>query len=288
MSTIVQLLQGSPEWLAYRRTLRNASESPAVLGVSPWVTPYQLWLSKTGRDEPQTNAAMRHGSALEPLARHAYEVETGHVMQPLVLQDGPYSASLDGMTLGGELIVEIKAPVRGQQSSLWRAVAGGEVPEHYFVQIQHQLMVSAALAAHLWVFDGERGLLREIRPDAATFDRIRAGWEDFAVYLQADVPPPLSEADTATRNDTPWLDAAAVYLSAKQQADAAAAALAAARENLTALSRHPRESGGGVSVTRYWKAGSVDYKRVPELQGVDLDRYRAAAREEVRIGLEAR
>jgi hypothetical protein len=38
-----------------------------------------------------------------------------------------------------------------------------------------------------------------------------------------------------------------------------------------------------VSVTRYWKAGNVDYKRVVELKGVDLERYRGKGREEVRV-----
>lgn len=41
---------------------------------------------------------MRRGTALEPKARQAYEEHTGLVMQPLVLQDGLYSASLDGMS----------------------------------------------------------------------------------------------------------------------------------------------------------------------------------------------
>ncbi len=35
--------------------------------------------------------------------------------------------------------------------------------------------------------------------------------------------------------------------------------------------------------TRLWKRGSVDYRRVPELVGVDLEVYRSAAREEVRV-----
>ena len=173
MSTIVNLVQGSKAWHAHRRGLRNASETPAVLGISPWMTPYQLWLLKTGRAETEINSAMRHGTALEPLARHAYEVETGHVMQPLVLQDGLYSASLDGMTLAGDLIVEIKCPVRGQASALWKAVAGGEVPAHYLSQIHYQLMVCGAIEAHLWVFDGERGLLRAVKPDLAAEARIR-------------------------------------------------------------------------------------------------------------------
>ena len=43
MSTIVKLVQGSPAWHEHRRHHRNASETPAVLGLSPWMTPHQLW-----------------------------------------------------------------------------------------------------------------------------------------------------------------------------------------------------------------------------------------------------
>ena len=49
MTQIVKLVQGSPEWHEHRRNHRNASETPAVLGVSPWTTPFQLWQIKTGR-----------------------------------------------------------------------------------------------------------------------------------------------------------------------------------------------------------------------------------------------
>ena len=57
----------------------------------------------------------------------------------------------------------------------------------------------------------------------------------------------------------------------------------AARSQLIALATHTKESGFGVSVTRFWKQGNVDYKKVPELQGCDLNLYRGTTREEVRI-----
>ena len=63
MSTIVKLVQGSAEWHEHRRNHRNASETPAVLGVSPWMTPYQLWQIKLG--------AGRAGSHAGDAARHA-------------------------------------------------------------------------------------------------------------------------------------------------------------------------------------------------------------------------
>ena len=283
MSTIIQLIQGSPEWLAYRLGMRNASETAAVLGLIPWTTPYQLWLLKTGRQQQAVTTAMQHGTDLEPAARTAYEEQTGHVMQPLVLQDGPYSASLDGMRLEGDLILEIKCPVRGTRSDLWQDVAAGQVPEHYRVQVQHQLMVSGAPVAHLWVFDGAQGLLCPIARDEEVMLRIRQGWEQFQTHLDTDTPPPLTDADTVLREDADWSQAALAFAEAKRLADLADAALAQAREALVSLAGHPREQGSGVTVTRYWKAGNVDYKKIPALKGLDLGAFRGNAREEVRV-----
>jgi putative phage-type endonuclease len=283
MSTIINLVQGSAAWLEYRRSMRNASETAAVLGISPWVTPYQLWLLKTGRKVQAVNAAMLNGTALEPEARSAYELETGHVMQPLVIQDGDYSASLDGITLQGDLIVEIKVPMRGASSSLWQAVAAGSVPGHYGAQLQHQLMVSGAAAAHLWVFDGSRGLLRVIERDESAMATIRDAWDGFSRFLATDTPPPLLPADTVLRDDAAWATAARAYAKAKQATLVADEALEGARQALVRLAGHAREEGAGVAVTRFWKAGNVDYKKVVELRGVDLKVYRGKAREEVRV-----
>jgi putative phage-type endonuclease len=199
MTTIVKLVQGSPEWHEHRAKYRNASETAVVMGASPWQTPYQLWELRTGRRQPEVNAAMARGTALEPQARAAYEALTGHVMQPLVLVDGAYSASLDGLTFDGELIVEIKCPVRGCTSTLWKA----QIPAHYD---EHQLMVSKAAMAHLYVFDGEQqeGLLLEVAADPARWKRIQQAWDDFMRCLATDTPPDLTERDKVIRKDEEW------------------------------------------------------------------------------------
>jgi len=128
MSMIVKLVQGSVEW---HELQRNASETPIVLGVSPWTRPYQLWQQKLGLATQEINSAMLHGTELEPAARAAYERLTGLVMQPLVMVDGDYSASLDGMTLAGDRLVELKCPFKGRQSTLWKSVEERRLPEHY-------------------------------------------------------------------------------------------------------------------------------------------------------------
>lgn len=56
---------------------------------------------------------MQRDANLEPVARAPYEVQTGNIMQLPVLQNSAYSASLDGVTLEGDMIVEIKCPGAG-------------------------------------------------------------------------------------------------------------------------------------------------------------------------------
>ena len=283
MNAILKLVQGTQEWHQHRAMSRNASETPAVLGVSPWQTPYQLWLLKTGRAEQKVTPAMTRGTDLEPAARAAYELKTGNIMEPLVMQDGEYSASLDGITLAGDLVLEIKCPFKGRDSDLWKAVQLGQIPDYYGWQIEHQLMVAGARLAHLWVFDGTEGILLEIASRPERWPEIRNAWDKFVQFLDSDTSPPLTEGDTRVREDQEWRDAAARYLAAKQQSEVCATAMDEAKAALVALASHPSESGCGVSVSSFWKRGSVDYKKVPALTGVDLEKYRGASRMETRV-----
>ena len=254
-----------------------------MLGVSPWVTPYDLWLQRTDRAQPQVTPAMIHGTQLEPAARAAYEELTGNVMQPLVLVEGEYSASLDGITLEGGLILEIKSPFKGRDSEVWKQAEAGVLPEHYRWQVEHQLMVSDAALAHVYVFDGVEGILIEQRPRRADWASIESAWNDFMRFIAEDLPPPLTDRDTVVRTDREWELAAAAYIQFKNEAEAVATRLDEAKAQLVGLASHTSEKGAGVRVSRYWKAGSVDYKKVPELAGVELEQYRGASREEVRV-----
>jgi putative phage-type endonuclease len=283
VSTIVRVAQGSPEWHDHRRRYRNASETPAVLGVSPWKTPYQLWQLKLGLVEQEVTPAMLRGTELEPVARAAYERQTGRVMQPLVVVDGEYSASLDGMTLGGERIVEIKCPVKGKDSTLWKTVEAGRLPEHYQWQVEHQLMVTKAALADVFLFDGANGILLEVAPDVRSWPRIHAAWDEFANFVASKTAPPLSKGDVRERSDTEWTSAAAHFMEVKLFADQAQSALTKAKDRLVSLASHTSETGGGVTVTRYWKQGAIEYKKIPDLRSIDLEQYRSAAREETRV-----
>jgi len=155
------------------------------------------------------------------------------------MQDGLYSASLDGITLAGDLIVEVKCPFRGRQSKLWRGAREGNVPAYYVAQIQHQMVVSGASEAHLWVYVEGEGLLLTLRRDEAAMEAIRGVWDTFSLYLDGDNPPPLSDADSAQRDDPAWGKAAAAFVVAKRNVDSSNEALDAARQRLVDLAMHP-------------------------------------------------
>ena len=67
------LVQGSPEWLAYRAGHFNASDAPAMMGVSPYKTRAQLLHEMhTGLTAPvdaQTQRIFDDGHRFEALAR---------------------------------------------------------------------------------------------------------------------------------------------------------------------------------------------------------------------------
>ena len=226
---------------------------------------------------------MLRGTHLEPAARAAYEALTGQVMQPLVLVEGQYSASLDGLTLAGDRVLEIKCPFNGRASSLWQTVSDGQLPGHYGIQIQHQLMVTRAAVCDVFVFDGTEGVLLEVTPEPSKWPRIRAAWDEFMLCVATSQPPPLTDRDTKLRDDPEWLEAAAAYLELRAKSEELGTVLEKAKARLVGLASHAKEQGGGLSVTRVFKRGHVEYKRVPALAGVDLEAYRTASREEVRI-----
>lgn len=73
------------------------------------------------------NYAIQRGTELEPAARAAYDLATGNIMEPIVMVSGDYTASLDEVSLPGDLILEVKCPVKGQESETWNGAEAGNI-----------------------------------------------------------------------------------------------------------------------------------------------------------------
>lgn len=99
-----QLIQGSKEWHEHRLAHFNASDAPAMLGISPYKTRTQLLHEMATRivDAEFDGATQRRfddGHRFEALARTIAESIIGDDLYPVVCSEGKLSASFDGVTL---------------------------------------------------------------------------------------------------------------------------------------------------------------------------------------------
>lgn len=206
---LLNLAQGSPEWLAHRATCWNASEAAMMLGVSPYLTRSALvkWRA-TGIAPEYDDATLRafaEGHRAEALARPLAETMLGEDLYPCVgVIDGTkYSASLDGITLDGKTVFEHKLLNEELREAIRPNNSIMAIPEFHRIQMEHQCLVSGAervlFMASEWDRDGD--LIEERHcwyyPDADLRARIVAGWAQFDADVDAYVPQETRPAAVA-------------------------------------------------------------------------------------------
>ena len=139
---MINIKQNTPEWLEIRKNCIGASDLAAILGVSPWMTAFDLWEIKMGLREVTQTSAMKRGADMEEMARLSYIFLTGHHVEPTVLfhKELPYMmASLDGYNASLPVAVEIKCGNKGDHINAGKK---GKIPEKYYPQLQHQIEVA--------------------------------------------------------------------------------------------------------------------------------------------------
>ena len=142
---IVELTQGTPEWHAHRRNHFNASDAPAMMGVSPYKTRAQLLKEVATGITPDideaTQARFDAGHLFEELARkYIAENIIGEDLFPCVGTVGKFSASFDGLTMLNDVVFEHKT----LNSKIEQYTCAGDIDLMYRIQMEQQLMVSNA------------------------------------------------------------------------------------------------------------------------------------------------
>lgn len=185
------------EWLEARKSTIGASEAATVLGLNPWQTPLELYLSKLGLANPVPETpAMTWGTRLEPLIAEEYSRTSGFgfVAEQLFVRSPTndfMSATLDRVRDDGR-VVELKTcGHRGAHE--WGEHGSDEVPHRYLVQVIHQLIVTGTDVADLAVLIAGQ----EFRTYTISLD------EDIAAHIIA-----TEEAfwDRVLRRDPPPID----------------------------------------------------------------------------------
>jgi putative phage-type endonuclease len=190
-----------------RSLFLGGSDAAAVIGVSPWATPVELWMQKTGRtpkEKPDAAQQRRfdRGHKLEPFIREmaidklraeGHKVELLASNQRYVDPEFPFlSCEIDfELLLDGEHINCDAKSVSGFARKKWGEVDTEDVPIEYAAQFMHGLMVTGrrrCLVAALRSFD-DVDIFWTIRDDetiAAMRPKLVSFWVD---HVLADVPP---------------------------------------------------------------------------------------------------
>lgn len=195
--------QNTPDWEEARRNKIGASDAPIILGESPWCTPWLLWMRKKKLlPDQKVNEAMKRGNEMEGKARKAFEKASGLLMEPKVVFYGDdFMASLDGITMEEDAIVELKCPSK----EVHEMARVGKIPPYYMIQVQHQLMCTKLQIGHyasyyetvvgydvlgVPIIEGEI-LIVIVNRDDEMIERIKDECEGFL----GDDPPPTCEKD---------------------------------------------------------------------------------------------
>ena len=203
---IHNLAQGTPEWHAYRANHFNASDAPAMLGLSPYKSRSELLHElATGQVKAVDTGTQRRfddGHRFEALARPLAEKIIGEDLYPVTGSEGKLSASFDGLTMAEDTAFEHKTLNESLRYTPWDEGNGDHLPEHYCVQMEQQLLVSGAERVLFMASKWNGDELVEERhcwyaSDPAMRARIIAGWEQFTKDLEAYVPPEVIVPVTA-------------------------------------------------------------------------------------------
>lgn len=276
------LVQGSPEWLEFRRSRIGASDIPIIMEVSPWKTPYQLWLEKIGETTNAVNSAMQRGTDMEETARQAFILETGIAVFPDVRISNEYEwmiASLDGINAEGTVILEIKCPGHVDHNT----ALAGNVPDKYYPQLQHQMFVTGLDKVHYYSYTPLSTKIIVVNRDDKYIAKMIKREKEFYDCMIDFIPPKLIAKDFINRTDDIWVQAANSWLELQQKKSEILEQEEELRESLIRMSGNSNTQGAGIKLSKIIRKGNVDYKEIPELKNVDLDKYRKEPLEMWRI-----
>lgn len=178
----------------------GGSDIAAVMGLSPWVTPLQLWAEKTGEVPPKDlsdNEAVEMGVELEDTVARLFTKRTGLAVrrspQRYFDKEFPWmSCQVDRLVTGTDELLECKtASLRSEKD--WD---GEDIPTHYVLQVQWQLMVTGRSVGWIAVLiGGQKFIYKKITPDAVLIGAMREAAKLFWGMVQAKTPPDVEAED---------------------------------------------------------------------------------------------
>jgi len=186
-------------WLGERRRGIGGSDAAKVLGVSRWGGPLSVYLEKKGLYVPEDPGEPAYwGTVLEDVVAREFEKRSGLRVQRqnkiFTHPDYPWMlANIDRRIVGQNKGLECKT-ASNFMGDEWE---GDELPDAYYIQIQHYMAVMGWEAC--WVaclIGGQRYVQKEVQRNPELINTIiekeREFWEE---HFLKDVPPPVTPFD---------------------------------------------------------------------------------------------
>ena len=268
------LTQGSSEWLAFKKNTLGGSDAPVVMQVSPWKSPFSLWQEKLSLIPPQPKtAAMQRGLDLEGEARLLFTIESGIHVEPKVFVSDEYFwmiASMDGVSADNSLAIEIKCVGLEDHDK----AVNGRVPEKYVPQLQHQMKV-LELDSMIYVsYFNEELTFFEVKRDEQYIKGLVEIELEFYDCMTTMTPPKMLAKDYIPRNDQECL----LKVQERKRINQAQKELdeqeKVNREALIKLAGDNNIICDGVKIAKQSRKGAIQYDAIPELENIDLEKYR--------------
>jgi len=283
--------QTALELSADRKGRITASAVGAILGLSKFATADDV-LRRMVREhfsaEPEFtgNIATRWGHENEPQAIDDFmfwraENVLPHDFVSCEIEGVLCGASPDGVMQKGEReLVEIKCPYSLRDQSVIAADFLEAHPE-YYAQIQWQMICADKQSCLfvVWTTQGVDFVRVERESDwlDKNMPRIKAFYDLFQQTIADEklYAPHLqsNKKEYAERDDDLFVFAALAYQNAIAEQKAAEERVEEARKKLLEICTE-NTKGAGVTVYQSERKGAVDYKKIPQLDGVDLEQYR--------------
>jgi putative phage-type endonuclease len=279
------------DWLTVRRQGIGSSDAAAAVGLSPYVSPLQLWMTKTGRDalfpsiDPNDETTPLYwGTLLEPIVAAHYTKRTGNRVRRVnaVLQhpEHPWMlANIDREVIGCPEVQILECKTAGiHGAKLWK----DGVPEYVQLQVQHQLAVTGKQAADVAVLIGGQELqIHRLRRDDALIANLIVLEQRFWDMVLNEIAPPADgsdSADQALRCLYPQDTGATVDFSQDLGMSAVFSDLLAVRQQLDtqtqleAQLKQRIQERMGEHAKAVFETGSVTWKRSKDSVSLDVAR----------------
>lgn len=267
---ILDLEQGSPEWLEFRRKGIGASDAPSIMGCG-FKSREGLLKEKLNGSNGYDNAAMKRGRDLEPVVRQMLEEKFGCVLISPVVQHDEYEwcyASLDAISIKFDKLFEIKCP----NSVDHTCALNGAVPKKYYPQLQHQLFVTGLPMMKYVSYDGETLAIVDVERDEAFLQQMIEAELDFYGLMQEGVVETLKEV-----TDPNYEALFAELKKIRDQIKELEELEQSVQMKLLDITRGEPAYGKGGKVIACERKGAVDNKRIYKEHNVDIEKYRGSS-----------